>query len=43
MEEVVLQLEDLPFPSIADVRVLSVDVDIAIVRVDVQCGAGGAL
>ncbi|WP_236246820.1 hypothetical protein [Streptomyces sp. CC210A] len=30
MEEVALQLEELLFPSIADVAVLSVDVDIAL-------------
>ncbi|MFG2645908.1 hypothetical protein ACGFYP_33620 [Streptomyces sp. NPDC048370] len=37
MEEVALQLEELLFPSIADVAVLSVDVDIALVRVDARC------
>ncbi|MFE3158494.1 ISL3 family transposase [Streptomyces sp. NPDC059221] len=43
MEEVVLRLKELLFPSIADVLVLSVDVDIEIVRVDAQCVANGAL
>ncbi|MFJ4982085.1 hypothetical protein ACIP6X_43555 [Streptomyces coeruleorubidus] len=37
MEEVVLRLEKLLFPAIADVAVLSVNVDIEIVRVDAQC------
>ncbi|MFE6848689.1 ISL3 family transposase [Streptomyces sp. NPDC057686] len=37
-----LRLEELLFPSIADVAVLSVDVNIAIVRVDVRCTAAGA-
>ncbi|MCG0283987.1 hypothetical protein [Streptomyces sp. PSAA01] len=32
MEEVVLRLKELLFPSIADVAVLSVDVNIEIVR-----------
>ncbi|WP_327277640.1 hypothetical protein OG609_42575 [Streptomyces sp. NBC_01224] len=33
MEEAVLRLEELPFPSIADVAVLSVDVNDEAVRV----------
>ncbi|UQX04743.1 ISL3 family transposase [Streptomyces sp. RerS4] len=37
-----LRLEELLFPSIADVAVLSVDVNIAIVRVDARCTAAGA-
>ncbi|WP_328493485.1 hypothetical protein OHS59_12520 [Streptomyces sp. NBC_00414] len=43
MEEAVLRLKKLLFPSIADVAVLSVDVDIEIVRVDAQCIANGAV
>ncbi|MFG2924260.1 ISL3 family transposase [Streptomyces sp. NPDC048305] len=43
MEEVVLQLKELLFPSIADVAVLSVDVNIEIVRVDAHCIAEGAV
>ncbi|MGW3601087.1 transposase family protein [Streptomyces sp. NPDC005167] len=42
MEEVVLRLEKLLFPAIADVAVLSVNVDIEIVRVDAQCTTAGA-
>ncbi|MFG3495963.1 transposase family protein [Streptomyces sp. NPDC047928] len=42
MEEVGLRLKELLFPSIADVAVLSVDVDIEMVRVDAQCIADGA-
>ncbi|WP_107309410.1 ISL3 family transposase [Streptomyces sp. TP-A0356] len=42
MEGVVLQLEELLFPSIADVAVLSVNVNIEMVRVDAQCTAKGA-
>lgn len=42
MNEILLRLEELLFPSIADVAVLSVDVNIAIVRVGVQCTAAGA-
>ncbi|MFG2640146.1 ISL3 family transposase [Streptomyces sp. NPDC048370] len=37
-----LRLEELLFPSIDDVAVLSVDVNIAIVRVDARCTAAGA-
>ncbi|MGW3911482.1 transposase family protein [Streptomyces sp. NPDC005070] len=43
MEEVVLQLKELLFPSIADIAVMSVDVDIEIVRVDAHCTTDGAL
>ncbi|MEU7061459.1 ISL3 family transposase [Streptomyces sp. NPDC046197] len=43
VEEVVLRLEELLFPSIADVAVLSVDVNIETVRVDAQCTAAGAV
>ncbi|MEU0389004.1 hypothetical protein [Streptomyces chartreusis] len=43
MEEVVLRLKELLFPSIAGVAVLSVDVNIEIVRVDAQCIADGAV
>ncbi|MFI5985177.1 ISL3 family transposase [Streptomyces sp. NPDC051555] len=42
MNEILLRLEELLFPSIANVAVLSVDVNIAIVRVDVRCTAAGA-
>ncbi|MGY4907204.1 ISL3 family transposase [Streptomyces sp. 900116325] len=42
MNEILLRLDELLFPSIADVAVLSVDVNIAIVRVDVRCTAAGA-
>lgn len=42
MNEILLRLEELLFPSIADVAVLSADVNIAIVRVDVRCTATGA-
>ncbi|WP_234356634.1 transposase family protein [Streptomyces sp. NRRL F-2295] len=42
MEEVLLRLKELLFPSIAAVAVLSVDVNIAIVRVDARCTADGA-
>ncbi|MCX5191997.1 transposase family protein [Streptomyces sp. NPDC059837] len=37
-----LRLKELLFPSIADVAVLSVDVSIALVRVDAECTANGA-
>ncbi|WP_436960663.1 hypothetical protein [Streptomyces sp. SudanB182_2057] len=43
MEEVVLRLKELLFPSIADIVVLSVDVNIEIVRVVAQCVADGAV
>ncbi|MFD8219735.1 transposase family protein [Streptomyces sp. NPDC059697] len=43
MEESVLRLKELLFPSIADVAVLSVDVNIEIVRVDAQRTADGAV
>ncbi|MFG2133057.1 ISL3 family transposase [Streptomyces sp. NPDC048751] len=42
VEEVVLRLKELLFPSVADIEVLSVDVNIEIVRVDVQCTRVGA-
>ncbi|MFD6343103.1 ISL3 family transposase [Streptomyces roseolus] len=42
MEEIVLRLKELLFPSIADVAVLSVDVSIAMVRVDAECTGNGA-
>ncbi|WP_307049447.1 hypothetical protein [Streptomyces achromogenes] len=42
MEEVVLRLKELLFPSIADVAVLSVDVDIEIVRVATHRTTDGA-
>lgn len=42
VEEIVLRLKELLFPSVADVEVLSVDVNIEIVRVDAQCTAVGA-
>ncbi|MFJ6598582.1 transposase family protein [Streptomyces violaceusniger] len=42
MDEVVLRLKELLFPSIADVAVLSVDVNIEMVRVDARCTADGA-
>ncbi|MGY5031281.1 ISL3 family transposase [Streptomyces sp. 900116325] len=42
VEEIVLRLEKLLFPAIADVAVLSVNVDIEVVRVDAQCTTAGA-
>ncbi|MFF8919478.1 ISL3 family transposase [Streptomyces sp. NPDC015032] len=42
VEGVALRLKELLFPSIADIAVLSVDVDIEIVRVDAQCITVGA-
>ncbi|MFF4166362.1 ISL3 family transposase [Streptomyces sp. NPDC001741] len=42
MNEILLRLEELLFPSIADIAVLSVDVNIAKVRVDVRCTVAGA-
>jgi hypothetical protein len=42
VEEVVLRLKELLFPSIANVAVLSVDVSIAMVRVDAKCTTTGA-
>ncbi|MFG2425337.1 ISL3 family transposase [Streptomyces sp. NPDC048448] len=42
MEEVVLRLKELLFPAVADIAVLSVDVNIEIVRIDAQCTAVGA-
>ncbi|WP_317986105.1 transposase family protein [Streptomyces sp. 5-10] len=43
VEDVKLRLKELLFPSIADVAVLSVDVNIEIVRVDARCTADGAV
>ncbi|WP_434099949.1 ISL3 family transposase [Streptomyces viridosporus] len=43
MEEVVLRLKELLFPSITDVEVLSVDVNIETVRIDARCTAMGAV
>lgn len=43
MEEVALRLKELLFPSIADVAVLSVDVNIEMVRVDAHCTTGGTV
>ncbi|MDX3771675.1 MULTISPECIES: ISL3 family transposase [unclassified Streptomyces] len=43
MEEVVLRLKELLFPSIADVAVLSVDVNVEVVRVEAHCTADGAV
>ncbi|CAM5274097.1 hypothetical protein STANM309S_06452 [Streptomyces tanashiensis] len=37
-----LRLKELLFPAIADVAVVSVDVDIEIVRVDALCTTVGA-
>ncbi|MEU0248339.1 transposase family protein [Streptomyces sp. NPDC006235] len=42
MDELAVRLKDLLFPSVADVVVLSLDVSIAIVRVDVRCATAGA-
>ncbi|MFF2651713.1 ISL3 family transposase [Streptomyces sp. NPDC058045] len=42
MEEIVLRLKELLFLSVADIAVLSVDVNIAIVRVDAHCTTVGA-
>ncbi|MFJ9351035.1 transposase family protein [Streptomyces sp. NPDC101237] len=42
MEEVALRLKELLFPSIADVAVLSVDLDTEIVRVPAHCTTAGA-
>jgi transposase len=42
MEEVVLRLKELLFQSMVDVAVLSVDVNVEIVRVDAQSTAEGA-
>ncbi|MEU5431690.1 ISL3 family transposase [Streptomyces olivoreticuli] len=42
MEEVVLRLEELLFPSVADVAVLSVDVNSETVRIEARCTAAGA-
>ncbi|MER5618096.1 ISL3 family transposase [Streptomyces sp. NPDC002215] len=42
VEDVVLRLKKLLFPSIADIAVLSVDVDVEKVRLDAQCTTAGA-
>ncbi|MFE9469245.1 ISL3 family transposase [Streptomyces virginiae] len=42
MDDLKVRLKDILFPSVADVVVLSLDVDIAIVRVDVRCTKAGA-
>ncbi|MER0429023.1 hypothetical protein [Streptomyces microflavus] len=42
MNEISLRLDELLFPSIVDVAVLSVDVNVAIVLVNVRCTATGA-
>jgi hypothetical protein len=42
VEEVVLRLKELSFPSVADVAVLSVDANAEAVRVDARCTAAGA-
>jgi transposase len=42
VEDVVLQLKTLLFPAIADIAVLSVDMDIENVRLDAQCTTTGA-
>ncbi|MFH8837277.1 transposase family protein [Streptomyces sp. NPDC017868] len=43
MEDVVLRLKELLFPAIADIAVLSVDVDIEKVRLDAECTTAGAV
>ncbi|MFE5480953.1 ISL3 family transposase [Streptomyces sp. NPDC056527] len=43
MEDVVLRLKALLFPAIADIAVLSVDVDIEKVRLDAECTTAGAV
>ncbi|MEU9147289.1 hypothetical protein [Streptomyces sp. NPDC048349] len=42
MEEVVLRLKELLFPAVADIAVLSVDVEMEKVRLDTQCTTAGA-
>ncbi|BAU87887.1 IS6 family transposase [Streptomyces laurentii] len=42
LEEVLLRLKELLSPSVPDIEVLSVDVNIEIVRVDARCSAVGA-
>lgn len=41
VEDVVLRLKTLLFPAIADIAVLSVDVDVEKVRLDAQCTTAG--
>ncbi|MFE0382055.1 hypothetical protein ACFW1M_42345 [Streptomyces inhibens] len=43
MEETVFRLEELLFPSVADVTVLSVDVNNEAVRIEASSAAAGAL
>ncbi|MFG2903058.1 ISL3 family transposase [Streptomyces zaomyceticus] len=43
MEDVALRLKELLFPAIADIAVLSVDVDIEKVRLDAECTTTGAV
>jgi transposase len=43
VEKNVLRLKELLFPSVADVEVMSVDVNVAIVRVGARCTADGAV
>ncbi|MGW0365894.1 transposase family protein [Streptomyces sp. NPDC002990] len=42
MEEVVLRLKELLFPAVADIAVLSVNVEMEKVRLDAQCTTAGA-
>ncbi|MFJ3964801.1 transposase family protein [Streptomyces sp. NPDC090036] len=42
MDDLKVWLQNMLFPSVADVVVLSLDVNIAIVRVDVRCTTAGA-
>ncbi|MGW3511106.1 hypothetical protein [Streptomyces sp. NPDC000994] len=42
MEEIQLRLKELLFPSIADVAVQSVGVNVEVARVDARCTAAGA-
>ncbi|MFF3788095.1 hypothetical protein [Streptomyces sp. NPDC001933] len=43
MEEVVLRLEELLLPSIADVAVLSIDVNDEVVRIEARSTAAGSV
>ncbi|MER6682705.1 transposase family protein [Streptomyces olivaceoviridis] len=42
MDDLEVRLKDLSFPAVAGVGVLSLDVNVAIVRVDVRCTTAGA-
>ncbi|MGW9172049.1 hypothetical protein [Streptomyces decoyicus] len=42
MDEIALRLKELLCPSIADIAVLSIDVNVAIVRIDARCTTGGS-